>query len=141
MLFMYTLKNKIIIIIIIVNIYIYAHINKLTTNTQMHTDTQNNYKNSSFSCWMFGDRIDRALALTNNKLRRPYRAATSLDFGVLPQLANRVATCEKALNASGPRIAIFIMNVITNNMQHTYMHSIHLTLQYNNIRDVKKKKG
>ena len=95
-----SINNK--MIIIIVNIYIYAHINKLTTNTQMHTDTQNNYKNSSFSCWVFGDRIDRTLALTNNKLRRPYRAATTLDFGVLPQMANRVATCEKALNASGP---------------------------------------
>ena len=48
-------------------------------------------------------RIDRVLALTNNKLRWPYSSATTLDFGVLPRMANRVATCEKALNASGPQ--------------------------------------
>ena len=47
-------------------------INKLTTNTQTHTDTQNNYVSSSFSCWgvwrQERTRIDRALVLTK---RRP----------------------------------------------------------------------
>ena len=32
--------------------------------------------------------IDRALALTNNNLRRPYSSATTLDLGVLPRMSN-----------------------------------------------------
>ena len=32
--------------------------------------------------------INRALALTNNKLRRPYGSATTLDFGVIPRMVN-----------------------------------------------------
>ena len=53
------------------------------------------------------------LALTNNKLRWPYNSATTLDLGVLPQMANRVATCKKALNAFGPQAPYITYTVKT----------------------------
>ena len=71
---------------------------------------------------LIGGRSDRAIALINNRLRRPYSSATTLDLGVLPQMANRDATCEKAFNDSGPQAPSLPMVQIANSTQHTWDH-------------------
>ena len=94
-------------------VFILPFLNERSLNDSgdtQHTDTNaytNNYMHSSHSCCSVRGwertRIDRALALINDKLRRPYNSATTFDLGVLSQIAKREATCEKVLSTSGPQ--------------------------------------
>ena len=81
---------------------LFVFLDKKHTNAHRHTKQQCKQFIFLLGVWD-RTRIDRVLALTNNKLRQPYSSATTLDFEVLPRMANRVDTCEKALNASGPQ--------------------------------------